>query len=184
MRKNLAISLILISMVTLLGCQKQEVNQVQKMPSVEQSAESTDSGTPLWKTHQNDKYGIEFEYPEYIEFDNGAETSNGWYTVGGNYEKDGNDNYFNFTVLDKTEGMGNINSLKYRDKNFFAPDEIAFQNGKFIQADGYGTGGYYFVDAYYEGKDYVYHFMMSEPDYSEELFTLFEDILATAKLTK
>jgi hypothetical protein len=175
MRKNLAITLILISMMTLSGCKKQEATQVEKTPPVEQ--------TSSWQTHQNDKYGIEFQYPKYIEFDNGAETKDGWYTVGGNYDKDG-DNYFNFTVFDKAEGMENINSLKYRDKNLFAPDEITFQDGKFIQTDGYGTADYYFVDAYYEGKDYVYHFMMSRPKHSEELLTLFEEILATAKLTK
>jgi len=152
---------------------------VQQLASATQPANEMTS----WQTHQNEKFGIEFKYPKDIQFDSGSENSNGWYTVSGNYNNSG-DNFFNFTVLDKTEGMQNINSLKYRDKNLFVPNELAFQNGKFIQVDAYGTANYYFIDAYYEGKNYVYHFMMSRPEYSKELFELFEKILTSAKLTK
>ncbi|OGH72217.1 MAG: hypothetical protein A2921_03790 [Candidatus Magasanikbacteria bacterium RIFCSPLOWO2_01_FULL_43_20b] len=141
------------------------------------------NGTASWQTHQNEKFGIEFEYPPNIQFDSGDENSNGWYNVSANYDNSG-DNFFSFTVLDKVEGMENINSLKYRDKNLFVANELNFQNGKFITVDGYGTANYYFVAAYYEGKDYVYHFMMSRPDHSKDMLELFEKILVTARLTK
>jgi hypothetical protein len=144
---------------------------------------NSNNETVSWKSHNNEQYGIEFKYPEDIVFTEGSVNSSGWYNISANYEYLG-DNYFNFTILDKKEGMENINSLKYRDKNLFASNELYFQNGKFIQADGYGTANYYFVDVYYEGENYVYHFMMSRPNHSKELLELFEKILSTAVLKK
>ena len=138
------------------------------------SDKSENSG---WKSYISERQGVEFKYPQDITFDEGDNTA---YS---NFENAG-DNFLNFVVWDKVEGRNQMSSLKFKEKNLFAPEEVYFQNGKFILSDGYGTMNYYFVNAYYDGKDYVYDFMMSRPNYSPELLETFLEILASTKLTK
>ncbi len=178
----------MISFLLTIACSQQQIDQKSSLePNTNTQSQITK--TPListsssWETHQNNTFGISFKHPKETPFNDGQENKDGWYTVTANYKNNGY-NYFNFTVLDKKEGASNMKSLQYRAENIYAPTEVEFQNGKFMQFDGYGTSDYYFIDSYFEGEEYVYHFMMSRPEYSEDVLKLFNDILKTAELTK
>lgn len=137
-----------------------------------------------WKIFQNEKYGIKFQYPEYLDF-KGDETINAgeaFYTVYANYDHDG-DNYFNFTINDKASSGGLSQDIA-SGQNIHLQKEIKTPYGKIYLRDGIGTINYYFMNAYFEGKNYNYKFLFSRPKYSKEMLELFEKIISTAELTK
>jgi predicted small lipoprotein YifL len=174
MKKLLIISILFVAVAALTGCGQQPASQ----PTVK---------ADQWLTHQNEKYGIKFQYPQYVQFEVSAFGAEGYYSVQANYVSS-SDNFFDFQITEKAKVPGELDSAKKLSedgaKNLHAPSELNFKNGKFFVTDGIGTMDYYFVTAYYEGAGYLYHFEMSRPDYSPQLLELFEKILATAELTK
>ncbi|MEI7512674.1 MAG: hypothetical protein WCK01_04430 [Candidatus Uhrbacteria bacterium] len=145
-----------------------------------------DSEIQPWLIQQNPAYGIEFLHPGSTF---ASTESTGRYSVGGHLI-DTNDNFemSASSKIDKTaEIINQLNGLierKRYTKNAFAPDEVAFQNGKFTLVDGRLPDNHYLVEAYFEGTNFIYHFTMENPDYSKELLNTFERILASAKLSK
>ncbi len=148
------------------------INQEQSFQQVSETRDLTSS----WKTFKSERLDFEFRHPEDLVFE---EDSDSGY-VGTNFINDGYNNIY-LKVWDVVEGRNQMDSLKYREANFFAPEEVNFQNGKFIVRDGYGTENYYFVNAYYDGGNYVYAFEMSRPVYSPELLKTFVEILTSVK---
>lgn len=153
--------------IFLLNLHQEQFAQIQ-----ESKAEDL---TSSWKSYKSEKNGFEFKYPEDLSFEEGYSGD----TIS-NFIKEG-DNFIDFRVWDIVEGRNQMDSFKYKEANLFAPEEVNFQNGKFLVRDGYGTGNYYFVNAYFDGGDYVYDFMMSRPDHSPELLKTFVKILASVK---
>ena len=162
----------------------QAVRKTDATPPPTTPATST-LDTSGWKTFQNEKYGLEFKYPDYLEF-NGSQVAMAdeiLYTASANYEKDGN-NFFYFSVYDKVKGEKGIDEEIALGQNEHIKKELAIPNGKLIMTDGSGTMNYYFMDAYFKGSNYIYKFELSRPTSSPEMLELFQGIVSTANLTK
>ncbi|MEI6378263.1 MAG: hypothetical protein WCO55_01260 [Candidatus Falkowbacteria bacterium] len=143
------------------------------------------ANTTNWKTFQNDKYGITFLYPDYMEFTGSqvAMAKNILYTVTANYEKDGN-NFFYIAVYDRAGSEKMIDQEIADGKNEYSNRDAAIANGPLTVTDGVGLLDSYYASAYFKGTKYIYKFELSRPAYSQELLDLFQRIVRTANLNQ
>ena len=148
--------------------------------------------TANWQTYTNAKYGIEFKYPKYLQFD-GSEvpdiSAGSLYAITANYNNGDGDSSFHFIINDKEFGSGSDQVIdevtSSLGKNMHIKKEITIPTGKITLSDGVmESPNSYFMDAFFKGNNYNYTFDVSMPKYSEQMLSVFEKMMATAKLTK
>lgn len=165
-----------------------------KKPLTPSDQQKTAQSVPIddtenWQTYHNEKYGIEFKYPDHLHFED-SETGNSTgilNTISANYS-DTTDNHFIFHINSKMGGESGSDEGIDRSiglgENMYIKKEIISPGGKIILTDGIGTANNYFMQAYYKGHVYNYTFEVSSSSYSDEMRDVFEKMMTTAIFTK
>ena len=145
-------------------------------------AENVIPGTENWVTYTDTVCGIEFKHPEELQFikENRFSGMRNC-SVAANIPHE--DYFIEISMKDKKTAYERMKSLEEYPDNKFLPARTAFQNGTFLQTDGFGTADYYFISGYYVGRSFGYSFTRSSPSYVKEEVDVFEKILKTMKLS-